>query len=99
MISFIHESEQAFDTVPIAAAIHKAHMQFTEARLLDALIARFGELPSREDIAAHCLRVIDHENVSHYLWFEGEKPGPGDTVDVSTAFVSIAAPKIYDPGN
>jgi len=93
MISLINPEDQfQLDT----AQVQKAHMQFTEARLMDALIARFGELPSREDIAAHCMRVIDHENVSHYVWFDA-KPGIGEKVDVSNPLCSIAPPKIFTP--
>ena len=78
-----------------ASAITKAHMQFTEARLMEALIARFGELPSHEDIAAHCMKVTDHENVTHFLWFDDEKPKHGEKIDLSVALCRIAPPKIY----
>lgn len=99
MISLISDEhlEILRDTETAAQKIAKAHMQFIEARLMDALIARFGELPSREEIAAHCLRVIDNENVSHYLWFDGEKPKHGEKVDLSNPLVSIAPPKIITP--
>lgn len=96
MISFIHDSEQFFDTAPAASTIHKAYMQLTETRLMDALIARFGELPSPEDIVAHCMRVIDPENVSHYVWLD-VKPKVGEHVDMSNVLVSIAPPKIFTP--
>ena len=99
MISLINPEDQfQLDTAPIAAQIQKAHMQFTEARLMDALIARFGEPPSREDIAAHCMRVIDHENVSHYVWLD-VKPEVGEHVDMSNVLVSIAPPATFNPEN
>lgn len=96
MISFLEpESNFAkFNTQDVAAAIRKAHMQFTEARLMDALIARFGELPSREEIEAHCCCVYDPDNVAHYIWFD-VKPQIGEEVDMSNPLVSIAPPKYF----
>lgn len=76
--------------------IHQTHLQFTEARLTEALIARFGELPPQEEIIAHCMCVIDTENVSHYVWLD-TKPKVGEKVDMSNPLVSIAPPKIYTP--
>lgn len=101
MISFLppEDYRPLFDTAPIAAQIAKAHAQFSEAALLDALIARFGELPPIEVIAAQCMKVIDHENVTHFVWFDGEKPKIGETPDMSGLLCSIAPPKFGDLGN
>jgi DNA-binding response OmpR family regulator len=79
----------------VAQKIQKLHLQFTEARLMEALIARFGELPSNEDIAAHCLKVIDPDHTTHYVWFDGEKPKLGEKPDMSGLLCSIAPPKIF----
>ena len=98
MISLItYEDAALLRSLPsITDQVHKLHMQFTEARLKEALIARFGELPPVEEISAHCLCVIDHENVSHFMWFD-VKPAVGECIDVSGALCSIAPPKIYTP--
>lgn len=99
MISLINPEDQfPIDTASMEAAIQKSHAQFTEAGLMGALIERFGEMPSREEIAAHCMRVIDHENVSHYVWLD-VKPKVGEKVDMSNVLVSIAPPAIFNPEN
>ena len=98
MISFINPEDQFHTEVDMLAAIQKAHMQFTEARLMDALIARFGELPPPEEIAAHCMKVIDHKKVSHYLWLD-KKPKVGEKVDLSNPLCVIAPPKIFNSDN
>lgn len=95
MISLINPEDQ-FHAPDPTAAILKAHIQFTEARLMDALIARFGELPPPEEIRKHCMKVIDSENVAHYCWFD-VKPKQGETVDLSNVLCSIAPPKIFTP--
>lgn len=93
MISLINPEEQ-FELTTISHELQKAHAQFTEARLMEALIARFGELPPEEEIIAHCMCVIDADNVSHYCWFD-VKPKVGEKVDLSNPLCSIAPPKIY----
>ena len=98
MISLITYEEAAMlRSLPsIADALIKAHLQFTEARLMEALIARFGKLPSDEEIAAHCMKVIDHDHTTHFVWFD-VKPGVGEHVDMSGLLCSIAPPKIFTP--
>lgn len=93
MISFLTPES---DFPDISAAVMKAHAQFTEARLMEALIARFGELPSSEDIATHCKCFVDPDNVSHYLWFDVVPDFKvGGYVDLEQAFCVIAPPKIF----
>jgi hypothetical protein len=92
MICFINPEDQ-FHAPNTTAAIMKAHMQFTEARIMDALVARFGELPSREDIVAHCVGMKDEEGVIHYVWVD-KKPEVGEHVDMSDVLCSIAPPKL-----
>jgi hypothetical protein len=95
MISLINP-EDHFHAPDPTAAIMKAHMQFTEARIMEALIACFGELPSPEDIRAHCMGATDEDGVTHYVWVD-VKPEIGDTVDLSNPLCSIAPPKIFTP--
>ena len=76
MISLINPEDQ-FHAPDPTVEILKAHMQFTEARIMDALIARFGELPSPEDIAAHCIGVRGEDGVTHFIWVD-KKPEIGD---------------------
>ena len=99
MISLITYEEAAMlRSLPsIADALIKAHLQFTEARLMEALIARFGKLPSDEEIAVHCMKVIDHDHTTHFVWFDGEKPKLGEKPDMSGLLCSVAPPKIYTP--
>lgn len=98
MISLIaYDGLSALGSLPsIADLVHKAHLQFTEARLMEALIARFGKLPSDEEIAAHCMKVIDHDHTTHFVWFD-VKPGVGEHVDMSGLLCSVAPPQIYTP--
>ena len=91
MISLINPEDQ-FHAPDPTAAIMKAHMQFTEARIMDALIARFGELPSPEEIRAHCMGATDEDGVTHFVWLD-KKPEVGEHVDLSNALCSIAPPK------
>lgn len=95
MISFLDDSE-AFDTAPVGYAIAAAHKQFTEAKLTEALLARFGKLPSDEEIARHVMCVITHDNVSYYIWVE-EKPKVGEKVDLTEPLCVIAPPAIFNP--
>ncbi len=99
MISLItYDGLSALGSLPsIADVIHKAHLQFTEARLREALIARFGKLPPDEEIAAHCMKVIDHDHTTHFVWFDGEKPKLGEKPDMSGLLCSVAPPKIFTP--
>lgn len=97
MISFIHESEQA----PWSDKIAKLHAEFTDRKITEALTLMFGQMPSFEDIVAHCQCFIDADNVSHYVWFENGKPAwvNGETVNLSQAFLSIAPPQFGGPMN
>ena len=91
MISLVNPEDQ-FHAPDPTAAILKAHMQFTEARIMDALIARFGELPSPEEIRTHCMGATDEDGVTHFVWLD-KKPEVGEHVDLSNALCSIAPPK------
>lgn len=78
-------------------ALMKAHSEFTERKLTEALIAKFGKLPSLEDVAKHCVCAYTPDHVAHYFWFDGEKPKLGEKFDLSQALVAIAPPKIFNP--
>jgi hypothetical protein len=79
-----------------ADRIAKAHAEFTEKKLMEALVARFGEIPSIEEIAEHCKCGIDENLVHHYIWVE-EVPEIGHLFDMSEVLCSIAPPRIYHP--
>lgn len=103
MISLIDPSEYAMlaDTQSVAQQIAKLHAEFTDRKIYEALFAKFGYIPTHEDIVAHCQCFVDHENVSHYVWYDGAKPNVpiGEKVDLSQAFLSIAPPEIFNPEN
>jgi len=99
MISFITPEDQFPLTDKCkewAKKIAKLHAQFTEAKILEALEKRFGELPSAEDIAAHCVGVRDHEGTTHYIWVD-KKPEVGEHIDLSNPLCVIAPPQFGGP--
>lgn len=100
MISFIHHSEEPlFDTTAIANQIVTAHAEFTENALINALVKKFGTLPSVTEISKHCKCCIEDETgVHHYVWFE-EPPEIGDHIDTGEILCSIAPPKLYTQEN
>ena len=85
-----------FDTQSVAAKIAKAHAELTSMKLTEALIARFGKMPSPEEIAAHVVCGVDQDKVSHYVWVE-VKPLLGETMPMDDILCSIAPPKIFNP--
>lgn len=97
MIAFHNPEDQvAIDTQPMAEQLAAAHAEFTNQKITEALIAKFGELPPPDEIAKHCICAVDQDNVSHYAWVEA-KPQVGEKVDLSNVLCSIAPPKIHNP--
>jgi hypothetical protein len=100
MISFIHPEDQftpPVDIQSIADQIHKQNMQFHEDTVMQALIDKFGKLPTAEEIAKHLTKVIEtNGNITHYVWTE-KKPEIGETIDMSQVICSIAPPQIFNP--
>ena len=91
MISFLdHESP------PIPDQIAKAHDQFINARLMEALIERFGEMPPLEEITEHLVCAVDTDHVKHFVWCD-VKPVMGEMLDMSGILCSIKPPSIYNP--
>ena len=97
MISLIHpEDHFAHDTQSMANKIAKAHMEFTNQKLHEALVLKFGHLPPLDEIVSHVVCAVDQDNVSHYVWVE-TKPKLGEHIDMSDVLCSIAPPKIFNP--
>jgi len=97
MISLINPEDQfPADMQAIAADIAKAHAQFTHGKIMDALIARFGEMPTPEQVSNHVICAVDQDKVSHYVWVE-KRPVVGEELDLSDVLCSIAPPDIFNP--
>lgn len=81
-----------FSIQPLAAKLHKAHLNHTTKVIEKALIAKFGEMPSLDKIARHCRCFYDTQNVAHYVWCDSE-PKLGDKIDLSDVLCVIRPPK------
>lgn len=95
MISFITPSDEFAMPQPgnYANKLIQQQVEFTEAKIREALIAKFGELPPLEVIAKQMHCFVTPDGVHHYVWFE---PGESREFDPTTTLVSIAPPK-YKP--
>lgn len=77
---------------PFLDEAHKHNLNFTTQKIQEALIARFGEMPSLQEIAQHCHCFFDTQNVAHYVWLD-EPPKLGDKIDPASVLCVIAPPK------
>ena len=72
--------------------IAKAYNEFTTLKIQEALITKFGFIPSTKEIVKHMYCVIDKDQNHHYLWLD-KKPEVGDTLDMSQCLCVIEPPK------
>lgn len=85
--------QEEFDSM--CNALAKAHAEFTENAIKEALIEKFGEIPPTEILTKHCKCCIeDTTGVHHYVWF-AEPPQIGDHIDTGEILCSIAPPKFH----
>lgn len=94
MISFITPADEFAMPRPAnyANQLIQKQAEFTETKIREALIAKFGELPPLEVIAERMHCFVTPDGVHHYVWFE---PGEPREFDPTKTLVSIAPPKIY----
>lgn len=93
MISFIDPAEQVTSWTGEIVSIHS---QFTEAKILESLEKRFGELPSAEDIKAHCFGLRDESGTTTFIWSD-KRPEMGEHIDLSNPLCVIAPPEFGGP--